>query len=209
MSDSEKKDIKSIEIIPPEGKASMGFTIKGEDGKTITVTNPKIIVKQSPNEDITLRDENVQEILTSAPHWMIRWGNILFLSLVLLILFLAWFIKYPDTISEKVSIEQELNSNTHVGYITSKNFTFEKVKKGQIVQLSLLVYPEYENGVVMAVVDTVFWNKPLKQYEAKISLPQGLTTTYEVDINPNTNLEAQAKIILKDKRLIEHIFNLK
>ena len=45
-----------------------------------------------------LRSEEVQEILTRVPHWMIRWGNLLFLSLILLVLFISWLIKYPDII---------------------------------------------------------------------------------------------------------------
>lgn len=48
--------------------------------------------------DIQLRSEEVQEILTKVPHWMIRWGNALFLGLIILILFISWLIKYPDII---------------------------------------------------------------------------------------------------------------
>ena len=49
-------------------------------------------------DNIELRSEEVQEILTRVPHWMIRWGNLLFLSLILLVLFISWLIKYPDII---------------------------------------------------------------------------------------------------------------
>ncbi|WP_460220030.1 HlyD family secretion protein [Psychroserpens sp. MEBiC05023] len=52
-------------------------------------------------DDLKLRSEEVQEILTRVPHWMIRWGNVLFLSLILLLLFISWFVKYPDIISSK------------------------------------------------------------------------------------------------------------
>jgi len=50
-------------------------------------------------EELELRSEDVQEILTAVPNWMIRWGSVLFLALILLLLFLSWFVKYPDTIS--------------------------------------------------------------------------------------------------------------
>ena len=49
-------------------------------------------------EEIELRSEEVQEILTSVPHWMIRWGSVLFLSLIILLLAISWFVKYPDII---------------------------------------------------------------------------------------------------------------
>lgn len=55
-------------------------------------------------EHIELRSEEVQEILTKVPHWMIRWGNVLFLALILLLLFLAWFVKYPDIITTETVI---------------------------------------------------------------------------------------------------------
>ena len=49
-------------------------------------------------EHIELRSEEVQEILIRVPNWMIRWGNTLFLGLIVLVLVMAWFIKYPDII---------------------------------------------------------------------------------------------------------------
>ncbi len=65
-------------------------------------------------DDIQLRSEEVQEILTKVPHWMIRWGNLLILVLILLLLFLSWLIKYPDTIpapaivTTKAPLQKEL-----------------------------------------------------------------------------------------------------
>ncbi|WP_108801793.1 HlyD family efflux transporter periplasmic adaptor subunit [Aquimarina sp. Aq107] len=55
-------------------------------------------------DDIQLRSEEVQEILTRVPHWMIRWGNLLILVLILLLLFLSWMLKYPDTIPAQAII---------------------------------------------------------------------------------------------------------
>ena len=33
-------------------------------------------------KEIELRSEEVQEILAKVPNWMIRWGSVLFLSLI-------------------------------------------------------------------------------------------------------------------------------
>ena len=51
-----------------------------------------------------IRSEEVQEILTYVPIWMIRWGNTLILGLIIGFLVMAWFIRYPDVISAEVSI---------------------------------------------------------------------------------------------------------
>jgi len=48
--------------------------------------------------NIELRSEEVQEILTKVPNWMIRWGSVLFLALIVMLLLLSYFIKYPDII---------------------------------------------------------------------------------------------------------------
>lgn len=55
-------------------------------------------------EDIKLRSDDVQEILSKVPSWMVRWGTTLIFALIALVFILAYVIKYPDTISGKVKI---------------------------------------------------------------------------------------------------------
>ena len=55
-------------------------------------------------EDIEIRSEEVQEILNQVPNWMIRWGNTLLLLLIVMLLFITWFVKYPDVISTQVMV---------------------------------------------------------------------------------------------------------
>jgi multidrug efflux pump subunit AcrA (membrane-fusion protein) len=54
--------------------------------------------------DIQLRSEEVQEILTKVPHWMVRWGTVLIFAILLMLLFVSWFIKYPDIVSAPIVI---------------------------------------------------------------------------------------------------------
>lgn len=58
--------------------------------------------------NINLRSEEVQEILTRVPHWMIRWGSVLFLCLIIMLLFISWFVKYPDVIVAQTVITTEI-----------------------------------------------------------------------------------------------------
>lgn len=55
-------------------------------------------------ENIELRSEHVQDILSYVPHWMIRYGNMLFLGLIVLFLAMSFFIKYPDVIPSEAII---------------------------------------------------------------------------------------------------------
>lgn len=52
--------------------------------------------------DIELRSEEVQEILTRVPHWMIRWGNIVVLVVFVILLLFTYVIKYPDVLSTQI-----------------------------------------------------------------------------------------------------------
>lgn len=61
-----------------------------------------------PASDIELRSEQVQEILTKIPHWMIRWGNLLILIILLLVLLFSYFIKYPDVNTAQITITTQV-----------------------------------------------------------------------------------------------------
>jgi len=60
------------------------------------------------NQDIELRSEEVQEILEAVPNWMIRWGNLLVLILIIMLLSISWFVKYPDVISAQAMITTQI-----------------------------------------------------------------------------------------------------
>jgi multidrug resistance efflux pump len=56
------------------------------------------------NITFELRSEEVQDILTRVPHWMIRWGTALIFGIVLMMFFVAWFLKYPDVLTAEIVI---------------------------------------------------------------------------------------------------------
>ncbi|MFV8369604.1 HlyD family secretion protein [Flavobacterium sp. LB2R40] len=56
------------------------------------------------NTTFELRSEEVQDILTRVPHWMIRWGTVLIFGIIVMLFFVCWFVKYPDIIITQVTI---------------------------------------------------------------------------------------------------------
>jgi len=57
------------------------------------------------NEDtFELRSEEVQDILTKVPHWMIRWGTVLIFAIIVMLFFVSWFVKYPDVVKTEIVI---------------------------------------------------------------------------------------------------------
>jgi len=56
------------------------------------------------NKELELRNEELQEILTRMPNWIIRWGNGVVLSIFVIGFFVSWFVRYPDIISTQIII---------------------------------------------------------------------------------------------------------
>lgn len=55
-------------------------------------------------DQLQLRSEEVQEILTRVPHWLVRWGNLVIFGILMMLLYLSWVIKYPDIIAAEASL---------------------------------------------------------------------------------------------------------
>ncbi|MFK7061321.1 HlyD family secretion protein [Flavobacterium oreochromis] len=56
------------------------------------------------HKDIELRSEEVQDILTKVPNWMIRWGSTVVFIILLAVFFCSWLIKYPDVVTAPITI---------------------------------------------------------------------------------------------------------
>lgn len=62
-----------------------------------------------PNHnEIELRSEEVQDILTKIPHWIIRWGSLVVLIVLLLLFLVSWMVKYPDIITTEITITTQI-----------------------------------------------------------------------------------------------------
>ncbi|MCR4031905.1 MULTISPECIES: HlyD family secretion protein [Flavobacterium] len=55
-------------------------------------------------DSFELRSEEVQDILTKVPHWMIRWGTVLIFAIIVMLFFVSWFVKYPDVVRTEIVI---------------------------------------------------------------------------------------------------------
>ena len=74
-----------------------------------------------PSEkEIELRCEEVQEILTRVPHWMIRWGSIVVLLILLSLFFVSWLVKYPDIITTQIIITTNIPPEKLVAKVSGK-----------------------------------------------------------------------------------------
>jgi multidrug efflux pump subunit AcrA (membrane-fusion protein) len=69
-------------------------------------------------EDINLRSDEVNEIFAKIPSHLVRWGNTWILIVLIGLLTLAYFVKYPDVITGNAML---LSSNTPVNLVAQNN----------------------------------------------------------------------------------------
>ena len=55
-------------------------------------------------DDLKIYSEEVRDVLSAPPKAIFKWGNTILSVFILLLLFLSWFIKYPDIIRAEVTI---------------------------------------------------------------------------------------------------------
>ncbi|QVY64644.1 HlyD family secretion protein [Polaribacter sp. Q13] len=117
-------------------------------------------IKNEHIEQLELRSEEVQEILTKVPSWMVRWGNTLFLFLILMLLLMSWFIKYPDIIISEAIITTEIPPQKEYARITGKIDTLFIIDGQNVIENEPLAIIEntanYEDVFFLkGVIDTI------------------------------------------------------
>jgi HlyD family secretion protein len=58
-------------------------------------------------DKIELRSNEVQEILTRPPKWIVRWGITMIFVVIIVILVGSWFFQYPDIVSAQIVLTTE------------------------------------------------------------------------------------------------------
>lgn len=104
-------------------------------------------------DHIELRSESVQDILTQPPHWMIRWGNTMIFIILIFILLMSYFIKYPEFIPAPVMVTSknppekiQVRINSKIEKIFIKDH--QQVQKGEILMV-LQSTANYKNILVL------------------------------------------------------------
>ncbi|GAA4763171.1 MULTISPECIES: HlyD family secretion protein [Flavobacterium] len=62
------------------------------------------MAQETYDTSFELRSEEVQDILSKVPNWMIRWGTVLIFTIIVLMFVVSWFLKYPDIVRTEVII---------------------------------------------------------------------------------------------------------
>ncbi|MEN5057212.1 HlyD family efflux transporter periplasmic adaptor subunit [Sphingobacterium kitahiroshimense] len=91
-------------------------------------------------DNINLRSEQVQEVLETPPNWLVRWGSLVMLGIILLFFLLACIIKYPEFISSTIIISSqnppekiEVRIDSRIEKLIAKDQ--KTVKKGDLLMV--------------------------------------------------------------------------
>ena len=149
-------------------------------------------------DNIELRSESVQDILTEPPHWMFRWGNTIILIALLLLLLMSYIIKYPEFVPAPIMVTSqnppekiEARSSSKIEKIFIKDH--QKVKKGDVM-IVLQSTADYQDVLELKkLIDSLSPNQLL-------SFPTNKTSNFKLgDLQGDYNNFAKA---LQD----EHLF---
>ena len=96
--------------------------------------------KKDNLDEIELRSEAVQDVLSQPPHWMFRWGNFIILGIILMILMMSYFIKYPEFVPASIVVTSQ-NPPEKIQIRTDSKIEkifvadHQKVKKDEILMI--------------------------------------------------------------------------
>lgn len=140
----------------------------------------------------------VQRIIDTPPTWLVRWGNVLLLVIILGSLLLGGLVPYPNTLSGKVVV----GSTTRV--VVSATDA-HRIRPGQRVIISLYNFPSEKYGALTGLVVAVPTADGTGQAMLPVQLSEGYRSTYGQLLPVGTASMGRARIIVADETLYEQL----
>lgn len=163
-----------------------------------------------PEIHLPERSAPMQEIISRVPSRIIRWGMTLVFAFFVLLLFLSWFIRYPEVTTGPVlvSTEKTTQENLHSPFVVSMQVPkagYAKIREGQTVWMTLDNYPVHEFGQVEGKVSQIATRAQGDTYRVEIQLINGLHSSYGHTLTYTPDLTGTGKIITADVKLLHRI----
>lgn len=121
-------------------------------------------------EDIALNDnDDVQQILGRTPNWMLRWGSTLIAFGFAFIVFVAWYVRYPDIVPAQVTLTTEQPPIPVVARTNGKISTLNVIEKQAVAE-----------GQVLAVLENPAETVDILQLEAFLKKIEQLESPLDI-----------------------------
>ncbi|MBB6371518.1 HlyD family secretion protein [Chryseobacterium shigense] len=129
-------------------------------------------------DNIELRSESVQDILTQPPHWMIRWGNTVILIILAIILIMSYIIKYPEFIPAPITVTSQ-NPPEKIEARTNSKIEKILIRDHQEVK---------KNDILMVIQSTANYKDVLELKKLVDSITPGRLASFPVHITSHFKL---------------------
>ncbi|MGY0041097.1 hypothetical protein [Pedobacter sp. NJ-S-72] len=150
----------------------------------------------------------IQQIITSVPSWLLRWGIFIFFVLLFLIIGLSAFIRYPDIVKTTLKIDSTPGKVFYGELLIPQN-KLAKVKEGQDVLIKLKRYPFETYGMIAGRIkfidpipqqDSIFTSRVdfnLSSLPGQIRLKKGMMADAEIIIQDVSVMQRFSRSIFK------------
>lgn len=161
----------------------------------------------SDEKKIELKSEDINDILSRPPKWIIRWGSVMMIIIVTAMFILAALFKLPESVVAPVRISQGILTT---GTLILPESKIDKIKKGQQARINLKNYPHTEFGFVNAFVSDIMPESgntgSNNFYSVTLQLPYGLVTVKGLNFKANEVTEGEAEILTGETTILEKAF---
>ncbi len=126
---------------------------------------------QEGREIPVLRSEEVHEILTQVPNWMIRWGTTLVFGIIAAIITMSYFIKYPDVVAGRIILT---SSNPPVSVVSQANGPISLLREDKTNVKEREVFAYVKGSTKFE--DVITLNRKLKSLKQEMEAGQRIST---------------------------------
>lgn len=159
-----------------------------------------------PDLDITSSANNeISEVMGSTPSWMFRYGSVLLLLTVVLLLSLSVMIRYPDVIEGRVEIRPA--GSTYLVTATLPVYGTGRIRPGQQVYIKMDKYPREEFGELPGRVVSIPVQHNANEATLTIALTAGMKSTRAKMLQPGAWASGHCSIVTGRQVLLMKLFN--
>ncbi|MGC4100344.1 hypothetical protein [Ferruginibacter sp.] len=152
-----------------------------------------------------LLSPELQEIVFSKPHWILRNGISIFLVIMLILVVSTFFIRYSQRIAGRGEIISVINKKGTRDYFIEANIPLvkdiQKIKIGQKVLIELKKYAGQQSCTLKGELDSIYNCNIKPSYVVKIVLTNGLFTKQGGVVEFYNGASAQIQIIAEGDKL--------
>lgn len=161
-----------------------------------------------PELPITSRANNeISEVMGSTPSWMFRYGSLLLLLMVVLLLSLSVMIRYPDVIEGSVEIRPA--GSTYLVTATLPVYGTGRIRPGQQVYIKMDKYPREEFGELPGRVVSKPVQRSAGEAIVTIALTAGMKSTRGNIFDPGAWASGHCSIVTGREVLLAKLLPLR